>query len=95
MEKNTVILIESAKKRLNKLVSKPVTVWVGRHLQRKNFDTAISVCGILEKHPNNNAYRVVFSEGIYSYFEPSDVELIVNNPTKFKDGSIAVIKIII
>ena len=40
---------------------------------RNNFDSQLSVGGKLEKHPLDDAYRVVVNDDTYTYFKPEDV----------------------
>jgi hypothetical protein len=47
-------------------------------LKRDGFHTQISVQGRLEKHPDDDAYRVVWEDSTYAYFKPEDVEAIVS-----------------
>jgi hypothetical protein len=72
-----------------------VSVYCG-DADRSTFNASISITGKLEQKGVNN-FRVLVNEGTYTYFTDDDVERIVKRPDgdKFKDGSVAVIRITI
>lgn len=81
-------------KTLEGLVNQTVSVWAGVSEARKDFDTAICVNGKLEQHgAQREKFRVVVTDGTYTYFTTSDVVRVINHPLTFKDGSRAVVKI--
>lgn len=79
--------------KLETLVGTRVTLWAGISTDRTQFETSISVSGILEKHPEREKYRIVNDNGNYGYFEPGDITKIAHKSEGFKDGSNTVIKI--
>jgi hypothetical protein len=68
------------------------SVWTGKG-ERKDFDTAISVSGVLESRLGHSEFRVLLSEGTYTYFKPEDVVVIGVRYNGFRDGSTAVIRL--
>lgn len=78
--------------RLALLIGEKVTVWTGLSI-RNSFESQISVCGYLEKHPESNDYRIVLSDGTYTYFQPINVYMISVKKAGFQDGSKAVVEL--
>lgn len=78
---------------LNELIGETVSVWTGENQDRRKFDPSISITGKLEKHPEEDRFRVVLSEGCYCYFKPPNVMTVAKHPERFKDGAKAVIRI--
>lgn len=85
---------DHALERLPQLVGEVVSVWIGESI-RKSFSPAISVSGVLEKHSENEQYRVLVSDGTYTYFEPRNIAAIAeySDGSIYGDGSIAVIQL--
>lgn len=79
---------------LSKLVGCTVSVYTGK-AKRNSFDTAVSVCGTLEQGSPDMFFRVLVSEGTYCYFTTDDVLQVISNPARFRDGSVAVIRIMV
>lgn len=52
---------------------------------RNHYDAQISICGILERHPEDVAYRVLRDNQTFSYFEAGDVVRV------HRDGSLPAI----
>ena len=77
----------------DQLVGKVVTVFTSEDERRNTFGPALSVNGMLEYFLPRDTFRIVVSNGIYTYFYYENVVKVTSNPSKFKDGSIAVIKI--
>ena len=84
----------SAEEVIRKHIGEQVSVFVGASEDRRGFEMAISVSGILEIHPDyQNNYRVLINKGTYSYFDTEDVDSITYKDTGFKDGSKLVIRL--
>lgn len=81
-------------------VGKQVTIWAGVG-DRNSYQSQISVCGILEQHPEQeDNFRIVAEPsdpkcGTYTYFETSDIEVWGEHPEgqTFQDGSRIAIKL--
>jgi hypothetical protein len=59
------------------LVGREVVVAiVGDGYTRNHFGVQISICGELERHPDDVAFRVLLSDQTFSYFEEGDVVLV-------------------
>jgi len=68
---------------INSLVGEEVVVAITHDgYTRNHFDAQISICGILEKHPNDEAFRIVLSKQTFTYFEEEDVISVSTNASK-------------
>lgn len=94
MNEDELVKTSITEQELEAYVGKQITVWQGRSI-RNSFDTHISICGILEKHPENKQCRVLVNTGTYTYFQPENVVEYghYKNHEKFKDGSVMVVRI--
>ena len=61
-------------KELEEYIGRPVAVYAGSSV-RNSFDTAMSIVGDLQQHPEEKeCFRIVLSQGTYTYFKASEVE---------------------
>lgn len=85
---------QQLRNKLQSLSGKIVSVYAGGD-HRSSFGNSVCVSGKLEYNPERDKYRVLVSDGNYSYFEENVVLSIVygTNGHTFSDGSEAVIRI--
>ena len=78
---------------LKQLEDSIVSVWAGKG-RRNTFETGLSVSGKLERHKSkSDQYRVIVSDGNYTYFTVEDVVSVGVKNNGFSDGAAAVIEI--
>lgn len=51
-------------------------------IQRNQFCTQICIQGTLQKHSEQDQFRVLIDDNNYTYFSSKDVISIINNPEK-------------
>lgn len=69
--------MEDTNESLNALVGKEVRVAITKDgFSRNHYGAQIAVAGVLERHPEGDAYRVVMDDDNFAYFEPEDVVLV-------------------
>lgn len=69
--------MEDIREDLKNLIGKEVRVAITKDgFTRNHYGAQIAVSGILECHPEDEAYRVVVDDHNFTYFEPNDVVLV-------------------
>lgn len=64
----------STLEQLEDLIGKEVVVAITKDgYSRNHFNAQISICGILEKHPEDVAFRFLIDDQTFSYFEEEDI----------------------
>lgn len=88
-----VIVTNNIQSLLESLKNKRVSVYCGPQA-RNSFENSISVNGELEQHEQHpDRWRIVVTEGIYTYFKTEIVVSVLQHPNRFEDGAKAVIRI--
>jgi len=79
---------------LRQAIDHKVSVFCAKSCDRSDFETSISVQGSLEYNSVANQFRVLVSDGIYTYFRTKHViQVSVRPVVKFQDDSQAVIRL--